>query len=100
MTSRAKTRLASLSEMAGSQVALPFARKINPDLQKERATATFNVGELTHIIDGGKEKTKRRKQIGGYLGWLLYCDPGIVNVTVTGLLYSSKLECDPIRSVA
>jgi len=36
---------------------------VNEDIAKERATATFNVQELTHIIDGGSEKTKRRKEL-------------------------------------
>lgn len=37
---------------------------VNKDLAKERATASFNTIELTHLFDGGPEKTKRRKELG------------------------------------
>ena len=37
---------------------------VNPDLQKERDTATFKPEELTHILDGGGQKTQRRKELG------------------------------------
>ena len=37
---------------------------VNPDLQKERDTTTFKTQELTHILDGGVEKTNRRKELG------------------------------------
>ena len=37
---------------------------VNTDLQKERDTATFKTEELTYILDGGAEKTKRRKELG------------------------------------
>ena len=37
---------------------------INPDLLKERASASFDVKELTHIFDGGPEVTRRRKELG------------------------------------
>lgn len=35
--------------------------KINPDLIKERNKCTFDPQELTHLIDGGVEKTNERK---------------------------------------
>ncbi|XP_050519552.1 probable peroxisomal acyl-coenzyme A oxidase 1 [Diabrotica virgifera virgifera] len=35
--------------------------KINPDLVKERSKCSFNTLELTHLIDGGVEKTNERK---------------------------------------
>lgn len=38
--------------------------KINPDLLKERQKCTFNTWELTHLLDGGKEKTEERKVRG------------------------------------
>ena len=38
--------------------------QINPDLQEERDRSSFNVTELTHFIDGGIEKTRKRKKIG------------------------------------
>ncbi|XP_053712401.1 peroxisomal acyl-coenzyme A oxidase 1-like isoform X2 [Synchiropus splendidus] len=36
---------------------------MNPDIVKERKAATFDVEKLTHILDGGPEKTKRRREI-------------------------------------
>ncbi|CAG4983896.1 unnamed protein product [Colias eurytheme] len=36
--------------------------KINPDLQRERDNCTFNVTELTNLLDGGAQKTEERKQ--------------------------------------
>lgn len=38
--------------------------RVNPDLQKERDTCTFSIKELTNILDGGPEKTRRRKELG------------------------------------
>lgn len=40
---------------------------MNPDILKERRTATFNVEKLTNILDGSPEKTKRRREIGGFV---------------------------------
>lgn len=37
---------------------------INKDLLRERQSCTFNVLELTHLWDGGPEKTKERKELG------------------------------------
>lgn len=37
---------------------------INADLLKERQRCTFNTLELTHLLDGGEEKTKERKNRG------------------------------------
>ncbi|XP_029285126.1 peroxisomal acyl-coenzyme A oxidase 1 isoform X2 [Cottoperca gobio] len=36
---------------------------MNPDIMKERQNATFDVEKLTHILNGGAEKTKRRREI-------------------------------------
>ncbi len=36
---------------------------MNADLAKERASATFNIEELTNIIDGDAKKTKWRREI-------------------------------------
>ncbi|XP_068582874.1 peroxisomal acyl-coenzyme A oxidase 1-like [Cebidichthys violaceus] len=36
---------------------------MNPDIMRERRNATFDVEKLTHILDGGPEKTKRRRKI-------------------------------------
>lgn len=37
---------------------------MNPDIIKERRSATFNTEELTYILNGGPEKTKRKREIG------------------------------------
>lgn len=44
---------------------------MNPDIMKERQNATFNVEKLTNILDGGPEKTKRRREIES----LVFSDP-------------------------
>ncbi|XP_067437138.1 peroxisomal acyl-coenzyme A oxidase 1 isoform X2 [Thunnus thynnus] len=36
---------------------------MNPDILKERQKATFDVEKLTNILDGGAEKTTRRREI-------------------------------------
>ena len=36
---------------------------VNPDLVKERERATFNVEALTNLLDGGADRTARRRQI-------------------------------------
>ena len=46
-----------------------WKNEVNPDLQKERDTCTFNTQELTTILDGGQDRTKRRKEFGKYL-WI------------------------------
>lgn len=38
--------------------------KVNEDLQKERDKCSFDVAELTHLIDGGQEKTLDRRKKG------------------------------------
>ena len=39
-------------------------KDVNADLVRERKSASFNVQELTHFIDGGPDRTKRRKELG------------------------------------
>ncbi|KAK3103565.1 hypothetical protein FSP39_020203 [Pinctada imbricata] len=46
-------------------------QEVNPDLQEERDRASFNVTDLTNIIDGGVEKTNQRKR----LEKLIFNDP-------------------------
>ena len=53
--------------MAAAQATDSFGiplKPVNADLAREREKATFNVQELTHFIDGGPERTKRRKELG------------------------------------
>nr|XP_040041910.1 peroxisomal acyl-coenzyme A oxidase 1 isoform X2 [Gasterosteus aculeatus aculeatus] len=44
---------------------------MNPDITRERQNATFDVEKLTHILDGGYEKTKRRREIEA----MVFSDP-------------------------
>ncbi|KAM4585468.1 peroxisomal acyl-coenzyme A oxidase 1 isoform 2-T2 [Odontesthes bonariensis] len=44
---------------------------MNPDITRERENATFDVGTMTNILDGGPEKTKRRREIES----LVFKDP-------------------------
>ncbi len=37
---------------------------MNPDISRERENASFNPDILTNILDGGAEKTRRRREIG------------------------------------
>ncbi|XP_037347341.1 peroxisomal acyl-coenzyme A oxidase 1 isoform X2 [Talpa occidentalis] len=36
---------------------------MNPDLRRERAAASFDPELLTHVLDGGPERTRRRREI-------------------------------------
>jgi acyl-CoA oxidase len=36
---------------------------MNPDLQRERANSTFDVEKITHMLDGGKSRTERRRHL-------------------------------------
>lgn len=40
------------------------SKPVNEDLAKERRSCTFNIEEVTNILDGGKDKTLQRKKIG------------------------------------
>ncbi|KAK3795349.1 hypothetical protein RRG08_019623 [Elysia crispata] len=68
---------------------------VNPDLQKERATASFNVLELTHILDGGAEITKRRKELEA----LILSDPAFSSKDLLYLTKSEQYENALLRSV-
>ncbi|GFO15477.1 acyl-CoA oxidase [Plakobranchus ocellatus] len=67
----------------------------NPDLQKERENASFNVKELTHILDGGPEKTRRRKE----LEKLILSDPAFSSKDLLYLNRSEEYENAALRSV-
>ncbi|RUS77078.1 hypothetical protein EGW08_015161 [Elysia chlorotica] len=71
------------------------ALPVNPDLQKERASASFNVLELTHILDGGPEITKRRKELES----LILSDPVFSNKDLLYLTKSEQYENAVLRSV-
>ena len=40
------------------------AAKVNPDIARERQTASFNPTELTYLLYGGREKTERKRFLG------------------------------------
>jgi acyl-CoA oxidase len=40
--------------------------KVNEDLLRERAKCTFDTTELTNFIDGGKQGTAERRELGKY----------------------------------
>jgi acyl-CoA oxidase len=44
---------------------------MNPDLKRERSRATFDVEKITHMLDGGKARTDRRR----YLEAVIERDP-------------------------
>ncbi|XP_068448392.1 peroxisomal acyl-coenzyme A oxidase 1 isoform X2 [Clinocottus analis] len=44
---------------------------MNPDITRERQNATFDVEKLTHLLDGGPEKTRRRREIES----MVFSDP-------------------------
>ena len=49
---------------------------MNPDLKRERNNATFDVERITHVLDGDKDKTERRR----FLESVIERDPtGIFN---------------------
>lgn len=39
---------------------------VNPDLQKERDSGSFDREALTELLYGGKEKTRRKREIGAH----------------------------------
>lgn len=54
---------------------------VNPDLDIERKTPSFNVEQLTNILDGGAENTRIRRAVGESASWreihgcgMLHCD--------------------------
>ncbi|XP_003724010.1 peroxisomal acyl-coenzyme A oxidase 1 isoform X3 [Strongylocentrotus purpuratus] len=54
--------MANLSVRDGKRNARsPPTENINPDIAEERENAKFDPIELTYVIDGGKEKTERRR---------------------------------------
>ncbi|XP_038051803.1 peroxisomal acyl-coenzyme A oxidase 1-like isoform X1 [Patiria miniata] len=56
---------------AATAVSMDPGAKINPDIQKERDTATFDPLHLTYELDGGREVTERRR----YIESLAFNDP-------------------------
>uniref|UniRef100_A0A8C3E9F4 Acyl-coenzyme A oxidase n=1 Tax=Corvus moneduloides TaxID=1196302 RepID=A0A8C3E9F4_CORMO len=61
---------------------------MNKDLQRERAGATFQPELLTHILDGGPERTRRRKEIEA----LVLNDPDFQHEDLNFLSRSQRYE--------
>ncbi len=40
--------------------------QVQPDLERERQTCPFSQEEITHLIDGGPQKTKERRALEDY----------------------------------
>lgn len=39
------------------------AQGVCAELVRERSSSSFHIAELTHLLDGGKDKTERRKEL-------------------------------------
>ncbi|KAJ7427457.1 hypothetical protein WISP_06368 [Willisornis vidua] len=61
---------------------------MNADLRRERAAATFQPELLTHILDGGPERTRRRKEIEA----LVLNDPDFQHEDLNFLSRSQRYE--------
>ncbi|XP_054026689.1 peroxisomal acyl-coenzyme A oxidase 1 isoform X2 [Dryobates pubescens] len=61
---------------------------MNPDLRRERAAATFQTELLTNILDGGAERTRRRKEIEA----LVLNDPDFQHEDLNFLSRSERYE--------
>ncbi|KAI1232341.1 hypothetical protein IHE44_0006797, partial [Lamprotornis superbus] len=61
---------------------------VNADLRRERAAATFQAELLTHILDGGPERTRRRKEIEA----LVLNDPDFQHEDLNFLSRSQRYE--------
>lgn len=41
-----------------------WSRKVHPDIESERCMPSFNVEQLTNILDGGAQNTALRRKVG------------------------------------
>nr|XP_006635271.2 PREDICTED: peroxisomal acyl-coenzyme A oxidase 1 isoform X1 [Lepisosteus oculatus] len=80
-----------------TSISKEFARNesaMNPDLRKERDNATFKTDLLTYILDGGAEKTQRRREIES----LVISDPDFQHVDLNFLSRSERYAAAVKRS--
>lgn len=49
------------------------AKEVNPDLQKERNTATFNPHEFSVFWAGGEDRYKEKKALGELANHISIC---------------------------
>ncbi|XP_067403689.1 peroxisomal acyl-coenzyme A oxidase 1 isoform X2 [Emydura macquarii macquarii] len=61
---------------------------MNADLRRERDSASFNPELLTHVLDGGAERTRRRREIEA----LVLNDPDFQNEDLNFLSRSQRYE--------
>uniref|UniRef100_A0A7N4PAJ3 Acyl-CoA oxidase 1 n=1 Tax=Sarcophilus harrisii TaxID=9305 RepID=A0A7N4PAJ3_SARHA len=61
---------------------------MNPDLRRERDAASFDAEKLTHILDGGPERTRRRREIEN----LILNDPDFKHEDLNFLTRSQRYE--------
>ncbi|XP_060620629.2 peroxisomal acyl-coenzyme A oxidase 1 isoform X1 [Anolis sagrei] len=65
-----------------------MAAGMNPDLRKERGSGSFKTELLTNLLDGGVERTRRRKEIEA----LVINDPDFAHEDVNFLSRSQRYE--------
>jgi hypothetical protein len=53
--------------------------KCNEDIERERKKCSFDPFELTHLLDGGPEKTKEKKERGKWVMFLKCLESGCAN---------------------
>ncbi|XP_051888716.1 peroxisomal acyl-coenzyme A oxidase 1 isoform X2 [Pristis pectinata] len=61
---------------------------MNLDLRRERESATFPTEALTHLLDGGPEKTRRRREIES----LALNDPELQHEDLNFMTYSERYD--------
>ncbi|XP_069338963.1 peroxisomal acyl-coenzyme A oxidase 1 isoform X1 [Eulemur rufifrons] len=69
---------------------------MNPDLRRERDSASFNPELLTHILDGSPENTRRRREIEN----LILNDPDFQHEDLNFLSRSQRYEVAVRKSAA
>lgn len=46
---------------------MPVPNRINPDIEKERKNASFDVNEFASWYHGGKDKLEMKRKLGKYI---------------------------------
>ncbi|XP_074116882.1 peroxisomal acyl-coenzyme A oxidase 1 isoform X2 [Sminthopsis crassicaudata] len=69
---------------------------MNPDLRRERDAASFDAEKLTYILDGGPERTRRRREIEN----LILNDPDFKHEDLNFLSRSQRYEIAVKKSAA
>ncbi|XP_036610463.1 peroxisomal acyl-coenzyme A oxidase 1 isoform X2 [Trichosurus vulpecula] len=69
---------------------------MNPDLRRERDSASFDPEKLTYILDGGPERTRRRREIEN----MIMSDPDFKHEDLNFLTRSQRYEISVKKSAA